>query len=148
MSTAVPTTTTEHPNAELLRTTVEMVLRGELDAMLADYVAEDLVWHMPGRHVLAGDLFGHDGARRCFSTTVAAARGSIRIEPITFLGNDDHAVGFYRFSVEMEGHDRTWTRVNVYRIHDGRIAEIWTHESDQHLVDALLRNAPADALTG
>ena len=51
--------TTEHPNATAYRRMVEVFRAGDL-ATLRSLIGEDVVWHAPGAHALAGDIRGLD----------------------------------------------------------------------------------------
>ena len=43
----------EHPNAERIRTIYRLSGGGDIDAF-ADALADDVVWHVPGRGVISG----------------------------------------------------------------------------------------------
>jgi hypothetical protein len=48
-----------HPNEALLRREYEARAAGD-DSGIADGLADDVVWHVPGRSVIAGDYRGRD----------------------------------------------------------------------------------------
>jgi ketosteroid isomerase-like protein len=47
----------EHPNATVYRRTVDAFRDRDFDA-IRSLIAEDIVWHVPGRHSMAGDIRG------------------------------------------------------------------------------------------
>jgi hypothetical protein len=49
----------EHPNVLAYLRTVEAFRQGDLDT-IASLVAEDVVWHVPGDHPLAGEYVGRE----------------------------------------------------------------------------------------
>lgn len=49
----------DHPNAAAYRRTVDAFRNRDLDTV-ASLVAEDVVWHVPGDHPLAGDYVGRE----------------------------------------------------------------------------------------
>ena len=51
--------TGEHLNATAYRRTVDAFRAGDFDA-IRSLVAEDVVWHVPGRHSMAGEIHGLD----------------------------------------------------------------------------------------
>jgi ketosteroid isomerase-like protein len=59
----------EHPNAEPIRRSFDAFARGDMAAMRA-LVAEDTVWHIPGRGPLAGDHYGRDAVFEMFARLV------------------------------------------------------------------------------
>jgi hypothetical protein len=52
-------TTGEHPNVAAYRRTVDAFRARDFDTV-GSLVAEDVVWHVPGRHSFAGDIRGLD----------------------------------------------------------------------------------------
>jgi uncharacterized protein len=47
----------EHPNAVAYRRTADAFRAGH-DALLESLIADDVVWHVPGSHPVAGDIHG------------------------------------------------------------------------------------------
>ena len=50
---------TEHPNASAYRRTADAFRAGD-QAAVAALIAEDVVWHVPGAHPMAGEIRGRD----------------------------------------------------------------------------------------
>jgi ketosteroid isomerase-like protein len=68
----------EHPNAEPIRRAFEAFSGGDIEAMRS-LVAEDTVYHIPGRGPLAGDHHGRDAVFEMFGRLMQASEGpSIR----------------------------------------------------------------------
>ncbi len=74
----------EHPNAEPIRRSFEAFAKGDMAGMKA-MVAEDTVWHIPGRGPLAGDHQGRDAVFEMFGRLVQASEepslNSFRMQP-------------------------------------------------------------------
>ena len=75
----------EHPNTTAYRRTANAFRSRDFDA-IRSLVAEDVVWHVPGRHSMAGEIRGLD--------ELLAWLGRLR-EPGTLwehdvFGNDEH----------------------------------------------------------
>ena len=49
----------EHPNAALHRKGHEAFSRGDIE-VLAEMIAEDTVWHCPGKGLISGDFHGRE----------------------------------------------------------------------------------------
>jgi ketosteroid isomerase-like protein len=49
----------EHPNAERIRRAFDAFARGDMTTM-TELIAEDTIWHIPGRGPLSGDHQGRD----------------------------------------------------------------------------------------
>ncbi len=59
------------------------------------------------------------------------------LELIDLLESHDRVALLLRETFRLEDRDLVIRRANVYRVRDGRIAEIWIFEGDQYEVDAL-----------
>ena len=115
--------------------------RGDFDTAYG-FFAEDIVIRIPGRSPMAGEHRGRVHAIRYIETARALAhRGDVEVEVIDMLTSADR----FALLVVERFHRVTGTvtisRANVYRVRDGRIAEIWIFESDQYEVDALMAAA-------
>jgi ketosteroid isomerase-like protein len=64
------------------------------------------------------------------------------------LASDDHAASLVRWRVERNGRAIEIDRVVIYRIEDGRIAEIWVRDWDQYGYDELFEDASGEAVAG
>ncbi len=69
-----------------------------------------------------------------FRSSPAARCGSSRT---TFSGSDDHAVGVYTMHLDLPDRTVSWRHVNVYRVRDGKIAEVWENPFEQDVFDEL-----------
>ena len=70
----------EHPNAEPIRRSFDAFARGDM-ATMQSLVAEDTVWHIPGRGPLAGDHYGRDAVFEMFGRLVQASEGAFSRTP-------------------------------------------------------------------
>lgn len=124
---------------------------GELAA--ADWAAvrrrchPDIVWHVPGRSSLAGDLVGLDSVIERFQQLRSATAADQRPELLSVLAGSDHAAVVQRNWIQQpDGSRPAFLAVTMIRTQDGLIAEIWNLVSDQYAVDELWeRYAPRSA---
>ncbi|MGH2677965.1 MAG: nuclear transport factor 2 family protein, partial [Actinomycetota bacterium] len=49
----------EHPGVERARASIEAFNRGDMGA-LSEFYADDVLWHVAGKHGLSGDYKGRD----------------------------------------------------------------------------------------
>jgi hypothetical protein len=107
----------------LIQRWISAFARGNLDEARALY-ADDAVlhaWHPPE---LAGDYTGFDEAWRWFQR-----KGAWEGRPVTY--GVEELLGGERFAatlLRLEADDQRWWQVAVYRIEDGRIAEVWLYD--------------------
>ncbi len=116
----------EHPNAIAYRRTVDAFRDRDFDA-IRSLVAEDVVWHVPGEHAMAGEIRGLD-ALVAWLGRLGEFGFTIREHDV--FGNDEHVcalsyIGARRPGVEFE------TRVtSVFHFRDGRQVERWFYPED------------------
>src|SRR4051794_32790483 len=112
-------------NTELARTVYEALAKGDLD-YLSGILADDVVFHVPGRGSLAADYRGKDEVLRYLSRLLDLTESSIRFEPDTFLTGDDHVAAILRVRGERDGRILDDRGMHLFRVADGRVAERWS----------------------
>lgn len=130
----------EHPNAILVREFHERQNRfyaGGDQGPSRALLAEDVVWHVPGRSVIAGDYRGREEVLRHFAARRELSRASFRITVRGVLADDEHAVIFAAGEARRGGETSRWTVAGVFRIADGKIAECWVLPYDQYRFDEI-----------
>jgi hypothetical protein len=103
-------------------------------AGIAAVLAEDVRWHIPGRHPLSGVLEGRAEVLAFFDQL---ARAKFQAEPIYFGADETHVVDVHRGWSNLEDArnvDTIWAL--LYRIEDGRIVEATNLSADQDAANA------------
>jgi ketosteroid isomerase-like protein len=119
----------------------EALTAGQAAAALP-YYAEDLVLHIPGRSPHAGTFHGQDAVLAYYTRLYRDTDGQLEVLGVDdHLASDDHAVTLVRWRLTRGGRTIDVQRVALYRIADGRIAEIWVHDWDQYAYDELFADA-------
>jgi ketosteroid isomerase-like protein len=113
-------------NVDLVRTGYEAFQKGDL-AAFDDILADDCVWHVPGRGKLAGDKKGRQATVEYYGQLGVLSEGSIKVELHDLFGNDEHVVGLHRTSAELGDKAYDTTEVIVFHVNGGRISEAWEH---------------------
>jgi ketosteroid isomerase-like protein len=83
-----------HPNEEPVRRGYDAFAKGDIDTLRA-LLDPEVVWHQPGRSVLAGDHRGIEAVLGFFATTMELTAGSFREEPHDVIAGDQHVVGLH-----------------------------------------------------
>lgn len=123
-----------HPYEGLLRESHAALARGDSDAATRDW-ADDIVWHLPGRGVLAGDYTGVSQFLALFGRIMEVTGGTYRTELHDVISNDDHAVALLTVHAERDGRKFQDNEVLAIHMRDGKAAEVWVLHNDQYAVD-------------
>lgn len=118
----------EHPNVEMVRRAHEAIAHGGFAAM-ADYLADDVVWHEIGR-----------SEPRHGKAELAAGTGDVDYE-ITFevhdiLGNDEHVIVLGDAHGTRAGKTLDYRTAEIYHVRDGKISERWAFSDDTAAITA------------
>jgi ketosteroid isomerase-like protein len=122
-------------DAEVLKQYVEAFERKDWEAATA-FWAEDVVLHVQGRNPLAGDFVGKRAFLEHYGRLFAELGGTMElVEVREVLLGAENAVALVKERVVRGDRSLGFDRVNVYRLHDGKIAEIWSYDSDPYALD-------------
>jgi ketosteroid isomerase-like protein len=125
-----------HPNAELVRLFHDAQQKGDA-SVLMEVLADDVVWHVPGRNLLSRDYNGKAEVAGFWAKARKLSGGTVRTELIEALGGDDYGIALVRVFAEREGKSLGGQfQAFTYRIVDGKIAEFWFMVEDRYAVDA------------
>lgn len=108
-------------------------------ATVGRLLADDVVWHSPGRNALTGDYTGILAVLALFGRTFELTGGTFRTEVHDIVANDTHGVALVTISGSRDGTSITAHQVHVVHFHDGKLAESWMFAGDQAAVDQLFR---------
>ena len=124
-------------NEEAAITTVRDVYasfaRGDLEYVREALLADEVVFHVPGRGTLAGDYHGKDEVINYLAKVAEA--GTVRMEPTAFLVGDGHIAAV--IDVEGERDDRRLYErgMQLFRLTDGKIGERWSYPPESYAAD-------------
>jgi len=125
----------EHPNAVRVREALDAYDRSDFDR-LRQFMSEEIVWHVGGRHPLSGDYRGRDAVIDYCVRAQAAAGGTLRGERLEVLADDRHAGVFNRITGERDGDTLDAVLAQAITFDDeGRWTEYWALADDQDAVD-------------
>jgi uncharacterized protein len=121
--------------AEVMKRYVEAFKRKDWDAATA-FWADDIVLHAQGRHPLAGDFFGKQAFLDHVGRVSAQLGGTIElVEVYDVMFSAEYAVAWVKERAVRGGRSLVFDRVNVYRMSDSKITELWTYDSDPYALD-------------
>jgi ketosteroid isomerase-like protein len=124
----------DHPNLATFRSIYTAFTSADMDA-LAAFFDDDVVWHSPGRHPLAGTYEGRDATFASFAEEFERSGGTYSVEIHDVLANDDHIVALLHARASREGKRLDQDYVIVFGVRDGRVHAAWEVWKDQASVD-------------
>ena len=114
---------------------------GDMEA-LKRYVADDVEWHIPGRHTLAGTKRGIDEFVSFFGQL---GKAGFRAEVIILAANDTYVIDAHRGWSNTEGDNIDLNWVLIYQIEDGKIKRVQNFSGDLYASDTFF-DATYDAV--
>jgi len=124
-----------HPNEYLVRNLFDAFQRGDAVTIYAA-MAEDAVWHFPGRQgQLAGDHQGREAIFAFLAKPAALTGGYFTADLIDVLANDENAVAIFRAIGERDGRELNNHNCLRMRIEGGKIVEFWEFVWDLYKTD-------------
>ena len=125
-----------HPNLAKLDALIASFQAGDLEAVIDAY-AEDGIYRVAGDNIVSGNFRGHDEIRDFFIHLATVTGGTMRLDVVDTLADDDHAVMFWHLTAEREGKTLDATGTMAFKIDaDGKFSESWFLYDDQRAYDA------------
>ena len=121
-------------NAELIRTGYAAFSRGDIPTVLT-LLAEDILWHVPGRGPLSRDYRGHAEVLAFFGRFMEMSNGTFRVRVDEVFANQERVVVLCTESAERAGRSWSSPQVHVWTIKEGRAAVFWQYQGDQQTED-------------
>jgi ketosteroid isomerase-like protein len=125
-----------HPNADRLGAFLDAYAARDAEA-IKETLAADAVWHVGGTHQFSGDYRGRDAILEYFDRVNAETTGTLRLDPIEVLANDQRGAAFLRVTAERGGRHLDVTMAEAIEFDgEGRIREFWAHATDQDAINS------------
>jgi ketosteroid isomerase-like protein len=103
---------------------------GDLGALQSQFLAEDVVWRVPGRGPLAGDYRGIAEVTELFGKISELSGGTARFTLHDVLANGNHMISLATITAERAGKQYQDKLVHVMQVLDGKATEVWTYAAD------------------
>jgi ketosteroid isomerase-like protein len=116
-----------------------LISRGEVERFGEVLLADDVVWHWPGRSSVSGDYRGRDAALDLLRGFHQLTGNRLQVQPMDILEGEDHLMSFTHVTADREGDHLDVVMADAMRFGpDGRVVEYWTLSNDQAAVDAFI----------
>lgn len=125
----------EHPNAVMIRGLFDSFRNHDIERIQA-VIAEDAVWHFPGRvGRLAGSHRGRDAIFTFLADVMQLTDGTFGLDLETVVADDDTAVALFRGHGQRSGRTLDNPTCLKICIRGGQAVEIWEFVWDLYSVD-------------
>jgi uncharacterized protein len=124
----------EQVNQALIERAYDAFAQGDIPAVI-ETLAEDIVWHVPGRGPRSRDYHGHAEVLEFFRHFMELSEGSFRIGVDCVLAKDDRVIVLVTESAQR--HKREWSspQVHAWTVKDGKATVFWQFQGDQQTED-------------
>lgn len=127
---------------ELHRRQREMYAGGSIDAVV-ELLAEDIIWHIPGKSPIAGYHSGIAQVIDYFDRRRRFANATMRMHPGGVVAEGDAVAQFVEGTAVLDGEQVSWRTIGVYRVHIEHrwIREVWLVPLNGELFDRIWSGA-------
>ncbi len=125
---------TENAYESLVRRTYQDFESGDLD-LLGVVMAQDVVWHEPGRSCLAGHYKGPEEVLGFLRQLKSRSRGTFKIEVLDVLSEPERAVVLQRESATKDDKGLDVIAAVEFEVHHGKITEVTVYQHDTYAFD-------------
>ena len=124
----------EHPNATLVRKGYEAFNQADI-ASIREVLAHAVVWHEPGRSVLAGDYKGADEVLGFLHRLHDLSGGTFRAELVALVADAERVTAFQRATGRRGDRELDCLDVVDFEIHQHHVTEVSVYRSDMYAFD-------------
>jgi uncharacterized protein len=123
-------------NIDIARTYFQAVQTGDMPA-LGELLDADIVWHQPGANQFSGEHKGRDAVFQMLGSMMETSQGTFAIDKIhTLMANGDLVAATIHFTGRYDDASMSMDGVDVLRIVNGKITEMWLFSADPATEDA------------
>ena len=118
------------PDDELAWAASSAFGRGDFSALQNQFFAENIIWHVAGTGLLAGDYLGITQVMAVLGKISELSGGTVETELHDVLVSNDHTVALAIMRAERSGKQLQLNLVHVIHSEHGQVTEVWTYSSD------------------
>ncbi|MHC9538570.1 MAG: nuclear transport factor 2 family protein [Vulcanimicrobiota bacterium] len=119
-------------NKEIVAKYYEYYSKGDIDG-IKSVMADDVEWHIPGHHPLAGTKKGINEVVAFFKQLQKA---HFKAEVLILAANDDYVIDCHRGWGESGNNKVDMNWVLLFKIENGKIQKVQNFAGDQHGADS------------
>ena len=121
-------------NQQLIERAYAAFAQGDVSTVLAS-MADDILWHVPGRGPISGDYIGHEQVLGFFRRFMELSGGTFRIAVDDVLAKGDRVIVLVTESAQRRGRIWSSPQVHAWTVKDGKATVFWQFQGDQQTED-------------
>lgn len=112
------------------------LVAGDFAAVFAT-MADDIIWHQPGSHSTAGTHIGKEVLGAHLASFAEKTNGTFKVVTNWVSDNQDLVAANVTFlGTRTDGTELNMNGIDLFRMEDGKIKEVWLFSADQAAEDA------------
>jgi ketosteroid isomerase-like protein len=120
-------------NVAIVQSYFDALSKGDFETV-GNLFANDVVWRQPGQGIQSGVYNGKPAVFAHLGNLMKWSNGSFGIDQVEYLtGNDNLVAASIHFKAEKEGQQLSMKGVDLLRLEDGEIKEVWLFS--EHIAD-------------
>lgn len=101
------------------------------------YFSTAVQWHQPGNNQFSGTKKGADEIGKMIAGMMDVSRGSFALKPNgNIMANGNLVAMPLRFSGTIDNRNLDMTGIDLFKVENGKITEVWLFSDDQNVEDA------------
>ena len=125
------TTTEARTATDVVRAYFNALQQGQFDSLGALF-ADDVRWHQPGQGTLSACVHAQGAVFELFGEFMQLSGGTFAIDQVeTIMANGDFVAATLHFHARRGAEQIAMNGVDVMRVRDGQIVEVWLFSADQ-----------------
>ena len=108
--------------------------RGDIPAVMKA-LADDVLWHVPGRGPISGDYRGHTEVLGFFKHFMELSAGTFRLVVDDVLAKGDRVIVLVTESASRKGRRWSSPQVHAWTVKGGTATVFWQFQGDQQTED-------------
>lgn len=113
----------------------EGLIAGDFPAVF-ETMADDIIWHQPGQHATSGTHVGKEALGAHLASFAQKTNGTFKVVTNWVSENRDLVAANVTFlGTRTDGTELDMNGIDLFRIENGKIQEVWLFSSNQELED-------------
>lgn len=128
-------------NTEIVQSYFNAIATGDFDTV-GSLLAEDVIWHQPGQGIQSGTYNGKGAVFTHLGNFMKWSNGTFAIDEIAYITqNGDLVAADIHFKAEKGDTKLSMKGVDLLRIEDDKIKEVWLFSENIEAEDTFWSNA-------